>query len=200
MAFKNLSMAREHLHAMCRLRLVVMSCGVVAICLDAAVAKHHHDEAEVPSIRTYFLVGGHYADDGKGRHVVRDQMYVERLLPVDGATQPSPVVLIHGKGMTGAVSLANPVAREELMPCQNFLNKPDGGRGWASDFIGQGYEVYLVDQTFRGRSAWQPGLGQGRPSVFSAEQVEDRFTATRRRRLWSQAGKHTQWPGQGVVG
>ncbi|PNY25250.1 Uncharacterized protein TCAP_04823 [Tolypocladium capitatum] len=147
-------------------------------------AEQLKGDCEVPYIRTYFYAGGAYVEDGHGGHVFRNQMYVEKLLPVNGATQNTPVVLIHGKGMTGT----------------NFLNKPDGGRGWASDFVSQGYEVYIVDQVFRGRSAWQPGYGAGIPSTFSAEIVQDRFTATQTNRLWAQADKHTQWPGKGVMG
>lgn len=83
---------------------------------------------------------------------------------------------------------------------QNFLNKPDGGVGWASRFIEQGYEVYIVDQTFRGRSPWRPGAGQAEPSAFTAEYVQQRFTAVRNYALWPQAALHTQWPGPGTMG
>lgn len=83
---------------------------------------------------------------------------------------------------------------------QNFLNKPDGGRGWASYFIARGYEVYLVDQTFRGRSPWQPGAGAVEPSTYSAEVIEQRFTAPQLYDLWPQASTHTQWPGNGTIG
>lgn len=38
------------------------------------------------------------------------------------------------------------------------------------------------------------------PLVPSVQFIQDRFTATGRRRLWSQADKHTQWPGEGVKG
>ncbi|KAH7353188.1 hypothetical protein B0T11DRAFT_300365, partial [Plectosphaerella cucumerina] len=90
---------------------------------------------ETPYIRSYFFAGGRYVDDGAGGHIFRDQMYVERLVPASGVTQGTPIVFIHGQAQTGS----------------NFLNKPDGGQGWASQFIRQGYELYIVDQTFRGR-------------------------------------------------
>ncbi|KAM0438605.1 hypothetical protein ACHAPT_001357 [Fusarium lateritium] len=111
-------------------------------------------------------------------------MYVEQLIPVGGATQDTPIVLIHGQAQTGS----------------NFLNKPDGGRGWASLFISQGYEVYIVDQTFRGRSAWMPSYGAKQPLTLSAEAIENAFTATRNSTLWPQAVNHTQWPGTGRRG
>ncbi|KAK1981810.1 Alpha/Beta hydrolase protein [Colletotrichum cereale] len=139
---------------------------------------------EAPYVRSYFYVGGGYVDDGSGGHIFRDQMYVEKLLPVHGISQSTPIVLIHGQAQTGS----------------NFLNKPDGGRGWASHFVKQGYEVYIVDQTFRGRSAWMPGYGASKPSTYSAEIIQQRFTAVKEYKLWPQAVNHTQWPGTGMMG
>ncbi|RCI17067.1 hypothetical protein L249_1796 [Ophiocordyceps polyrhachis-furcata BCC 54312] len=143
------------------------------------------ETTEAAYVRDFFYVGGHYEAVGSssniGGHVMRGQMYVERLRPVAGVTQPYPVLMIHGMGMTGT----------------NFLNKPDGGRGWASDFISQGYEVYLVDQTSRGRS---PSSPDAKPASFTVETVQDRFTATRLRPSWPQAGNHSQWPGSGLKG
>ncbi|KAL8364949.1 hypothetical protein RB595_003982 [Gaeumannomyces hyphopodioides] len=141
-------------------------------------------DGEEPYVRTFFYAGGQYVDDGSGGKIFRDQMYVEKLLPVGGVTQTTPVVLIHGQAQTGS----------------NFLNKPDGGRGWASQFVRQGYEVYVVDQTLRGRSAWQPGHGAASPSTYPAEMLQQRFTAPRRYNLWPQSANHTQWPGAGVMG
>lgn len=80
------------------------------------------------------------------------------------------------------------------------MNKPDDGRGWASLFISQGYEVYIVDQTFRGRSAWMPSYGATQPSTLPAEMIEKAFTATHRFKIWPQAVNHTQWPGTGLRG
>ncbi|CAJ0551341.1 Ff.00g112710.m01.CDS01 [Fusarium sp. VM40] len=149
-------------------------------CLAAA----NSNQGEVPSVRSYFMVGGGYANDGAGGEIFRGQMYVERLVPVEGASQTTPIVFIHGQAQTGT----------------NFLNKPDGGRGWASQFISQGYEVYIVDQTFRGRSAWAPSNAAATPSTYSADIIEQRFTAPQKFSLWSQAKNHTQWPGSGLRG
>ncbi|KAF6830390.1 hypothetical protein CMUS01_07754 [Colletotrichum musicola] len=140
--------------------------------------------SEVPTIRSYFYIGGGYVDDGSGGKIFRDQMYVEKLLPVGGVSQETPIVLIHGQAQTGS----------------NFLNKPDGGRGWASHFVRQGFEVYVVDQTFRGRSAWMPAYGASKPSTYSTEIIQQRFTAVKDYMLWPQAANHTQWPGTGVMG
>ena len=172
----------------------------------AAANKGRSPNGETPYTRSYFYIGGEYVDDRSGAHLFRDQMYVEKLTPISGATRKVPLVMIHGQAQTGTVSstasgfgwpLLTPTQRSSL---QNFLNKPDGGRGWASRFISQGYEVYIVDQPFRGRSAWQPGAGASSPSTYSAEFVEQRFTAVENYNLWPQASKHTQWPGSGLIG
>lgn len=63
---------------------------------------------EQPHIRTYFYVGGSYVDNGDGNHVVQNQMYVEKLVPVDGVKQDAPVVLMHGAAQTGTVSSSLP--------------------------------------------------------------------------------------------
>ncbi|KAG6000178.1 hypothetical protein E4U21_005758, partial [Claviceps maximensis] len=160
---------------------------LLARTMTATSTTRHDDaetEAETPAVRTFFYVGGGYADDGNGEHIFREQMYVERLRPVDGIKHERPLVMIHGQGQTGT----------------NFLNKPDGTRGWASLFLSQGYEVYLVDQTLRARSPWQHGRFATSPSTYSAELVEQRFTNPKRYMLWPQAALHTQWPGNGSRG
>ncbi|KAF2099338.1 alpha/beta-hydrolase [Rhizodiscina lignyota] len=139
---------------------------------------------ELPYIREYFYSGGKYADDGSGEgtHIFKEQMYVEQLTPRTGTIKKYPVVLIHGAAQSGT----------------NWLNKPDGGRGWASAFLEQGYTVYIVDQTLRGRSPWQPD--NGTMITISAEQAEKQFTAVQDYNLWPQAKFHTQWPGSGRIG
>ncbi|TFK74468.1 alpha/beta-hydrolase [Pluteus cervinus] len=134
-----------------------------------------------PHRRTVFYVGGGYVPKGNST-IASGQMYVERLTPAK-VTQPYPLLFIHGNGMTGT----------------NFLNTPDGRVGWADFFLGKGYEVYLLDQPSRGRSAWQEGV-DGTQSIFDTYTVEARFTATQLYNLWPQASLHTQWPGSGTSG
>ncbi|KAF8855833.1 alpha/beta-hydrolase [Acephala macrosclerotiorum] len=131
--------------------------------------------------REYFYVGGNYVTTGT-QHLFADQMYVEKLSPKD-PYQPYPLVFIHGQGQTGT----------------NWLNKPDGGPGWATFFLNHGYVVYIIDQTERGRSAWDP-TGNTTLTTYSAEIIEQRFTATQDFSLWPQATLHTQWPGSGLMG
>lgn len=78
------------------------------------------------------------------------------------------------------------------------MNKPDGGSGWASYFLSQGYECYIIDQTFRGRSFWAPANGPRQ--IFSVQSIQGRFTAPELYRTWPQARLHTQWPGSGTMG
>ncbi|KAL0580896.1 hypothetical protein V5O48_001089 [Marasmius crinis-equi] len=109
-------------------------------------------------------------------------MYVEHLAPLD-VRQSLPILFVHGAGMTGT----------------NFLNTPDGRPGWADYFLSKGYEVYLVDQPSRGRSAWQQNI-DGPQSTFNTTYIESHFTAPERYHLWPQADLHTQWPGEGISG
>ncbi|RDB20531.1 hypothetical protein Hypma_012394 [Hypsizygus marmoreus] len=131
--------------------------------------------------RTYFYVGGTYTVQGNSS-IAFGQMYVEHLAPVK-ITQPFPLVMIHGHGMTGS----------------NFLNTPDGRLGWADYFLSKGYELYLVDHPSRGRSAWQKNV-DGIQSSYDTFTIESRFTAAQLFNLWPQAALHTQWPGNGSVG
>ena len=139
---------------------------------------------ELPYIRDYFYAGGKYVDDGtgKGEHIFVEQLYVERLTPVRQRGNKPPIVFIHGQAQTGT----------------NWLNKPDGGRGWASFFTSKGYTIYIIDQTSRGRSPRKPA--NGTLTTYSAETIQQRFTAGQDYNLWPQARLHTQWPGTGKMG
>jgi len=81
----------------------------------------------------------------------------------------------------------------------NFLNKPDGGVGWADRFMAQGYEIYIVDEPARGRSAWQIGV-DGPQSTANVTRVEFLFTASKNFISWPTAVLQTQWPGTGIQG
>jgi pimeloyl-ACP methyl ester carboxylesterase len=125
-----------------------------------------------------FFVGGRYA---AGRATMSGQMHVCYQIPVH-KRHDYPVVMIHGGGQTGV----------------NFLGTPDGRRGWADDFVANGFAVYVIDQPARGRSGYFEDYGA---SVHrDADFVAGRFTAPERDKLWPQAERHTQWPGSGVPG
>ncbi len=126
--------------------------------------------------RETFFVGGSYAGPAMAR-VMQGQMCVERLCP-DAVTQPYPLVMIHGGGQTAT----------------NWLTTPDDRPGWAPWFVEHGWQVYVVDQPGRGRSAWQPGV-DAPLAPTTLHFIERFFTAPSTFNLWPQARLHTQWPG-----
>ncbi|KAI0143844.1 alpha/beta-hydrolase [Hypoxylon sp. NC0597] len=135
--------------------------------------------------REVFYVGGHYVPDSTGKHTLQGQMYVERLIPEEakGVTRRTiPIIFIHGATRSGI----------------DWLTKPDGQPGWASYFLSQGFECYLVDLPFRGRSPWHPS--NGTMISHSAESIQTMFTACKDLGTWPQAKLHTQWPGAGMIG
>lgn len=58
-----------------------------------------------PHFRETFFIGGDYAEDGEGGHIIQGQMYVEHLTPASSyEPQPYPIIFIHGATRTGNVS------------------------------------------------------------------------------------------------
>ena len=146
----------------------------------------------------YFYVGGSYtdiptelnlepstrdgslADPGNTRYF--GQMYVEYQIPA-GATQPYPIILVHGGSRTGA----------------DYLMTPDGRPGWRDFFLRLGYPVYVVDQVARGRSPYIDNIyGESRYQTYDF--VMQRFAASENYNLWPQAELHTRWPGNAEPG
>jgi len=126
-------------------------------------------------------IPGRYIEVDK-QTVMVGQMFVQYQIP-RARTRPYPIVMIHGGGQTAS----------------NFLSTPDGRRGWADDFVPNGYAVYVVDQSGRGRSGFF-GDSYGKTRKPSVGNVEQRFTAPERKKLWPQASLHSQWPGSGTQG
>jgi len=129
----------------------------------------------------YFFVGGKYSIV-KDQQVMSGQLYVEFQIP-SKQTHEWPIVMVHGGGQSGT----------------NFTGTPDGREGWAQYFLRQGYAVYAVDQPGRGRAAYQAEL-YGAVTPPSVDNVQRRFVAPERFKLWPQAQLHTQWPGTGAPG
>ena len=126
--------------------------------------------------RQSFFVGGQYVGS-PGTRVMQGQMYVEMWTPAH-LRHAYPLVFIHGSGQTAV----------------NWLSTPDGRPGWAEYFAGEGWQVVLIDQPARGRSAWQPQF-DGEMNTFSVPIVQALFTAASEGNRWPQAKLHTQWPG-----
>ncbi|WP_043981224.1 hypothetical protein [Novosphingobium sp. P6W] len=72
--------------------------------------------------------------------IVVDQIYVRFQIP-DGKTR-SPILLIHGCCLTGAA----------------WETTPDGRSGWDELFVRMRHPVYVMDQAWRGRSAFDPTI------------------------------------------
>ncbi|KAF5365286.1 hypothetical protein D9758_005337 [Tetrapyrgos nigripes] len=155
--------------------LIVLLVAGFALAADVRRGTAHY--------REYFYVGYSYVPQSGNTSIADGQIYVERLSPASGTTQPYPILFIHGSGMTGT----------------NFLNTPDGRPGWAEWFMENGYEVYLVDQAARGRSPWQQSV-DGLQTTIDTLSVSQLFTATEVYDLWPNSTLHTQWPGNGTVG
>lgn len=131
--------------------------------------------------REYFYVGQTYAPY-RSSSVAHSQIYVEHLTPAS-VTKKFPMVMIHGYGMTAT----------------NWLSTPDGRKGWADWFLENGFEVYLIDQPSRGRSAHHSHI-DGSLGTLDTLTVQRMFTATAKYDLWPSANLHTQWPGNGIPG
>ncbi len=67
--------------------------------------------------------------------VTVDQIYVRYQVPVSPARPP--LVFIHGCCLTG----------------KTWETTPDGRMGWDEYFVRRGFPVYVIDQSWRGRSA-----------------------------------------------
>ncbi|KAF2089512.1 alpha/beta-hydrolase [Saccharata proteae CBS 121410] len=150
----------------------------------AALARTQTASINVPYKREYFYTGGQYVLDASGSFTFRGQMYVEHLTPIGEKCNATSLVFIHGQGQTGT----------------NWLNKPDGQPGWATYFLASGYDVYIVDQPFRGRSPWTPRNLSDTLDVYNTRYVQSHFTAVQDYDVWPQAANHTQWPGNGSMG
>ncbi|HEV2199384.1 MAG TPA: alpha/beta hydrolase [Bryobacteraceae bacterium] len=131
---------------------------------------------------SYFFVGGKYVHEADG-DIISGQMYVHALIP-ERTTKPYPIVMIHGYGQSGV----------------NFEGTPDGREGWAQYFARSGYQVYVVDQPARGRSAYHSSQdGPLTPRIYFANTLgmAQTFTAPEAFEQYPQAHFHTQWPGDG---
>src|SRR5438034_8647969 len=67
-----------------------------------------------------------------------NQMYVHYRIP--SGKHSAPFVMVHGSNHTG----------------MTYETTPDGREGWATWFVRQGHPVYVVDQSGRGRSGFNP--------------------------------------------
>lgn len=69
-------------------------------CVGISAISPKCSSNETPYHRDFFYVGGHYENSVLG-NLTYDQIYVEKLTPVGGATQPKPIIFFHGGGNVG---------------------------------------------------------------------------------------------------
>ena len=113
-----------------------------------------------------------------------DQLYVEKLTPSKKPTKPYPMLFVSAGVNTGA----------------EWLNTPDNRKGWASYYLDQGYQVYIVDIAGNGRSG-QQALSKYPLRLGSTDIINEQgFTAPEDFNQYPQAALHTQWPGNGTRG
>src|SRR5215813_5839717 len=157
--------------------------AAIAFCLCVFVVTMAAKDLPPLSIakQGYVFAGAKYStvDD---RQVMSGQIYAEFQVPAK-QTHRWPILMVHGFGQSGT----------------NFTGTPDGREGWAQYFLRQGYAVYVIDQPGRGRAAYDADQ-YGPLAPPDIENVQRRFVAPERYKLWPQARLHTQWPGTGMPG
>lgn len=156
---------------------------VLVLAIAAATWSTRAKDNEPLSItkQGYLFAGAKYSTVNGGR-VMSGQIYAEFQIP-SKQTHRWPIVMVHGLGQSGT----------------NFTGTSDGREGWAQQFLRAGYAVYVIDQPGRGRAAVQADI-YGSLAPPDLENVQRRFIAPERYKLWPQAMLHTQWPGQGAPG
>src|SRR3954471_160047 len=122
---------------------------------------------------SYFWFGVERATLARGTVINGMQMYVEHWIPTS-VRHPYAVVLIHGGYGQGT----------------DWISTPDGRRGWASQFLEQGYRVYVLDRPGQGRNPNHPFVN----GLFGAQAPTFESVA---RRVGAAVQGHTQWPGAG---
>jgi alpha-beta hydrolase superfamily lysophospholipase len=88
---------------------------------------------------SYYWYGVEHATLARGTVCNGMQIYVEHWIPAQ-VKHPYPVVLIHGGYGQGS----------------DWFSTPDGGRGWATLLLEQGYKVYVLDRPGQGRCPYHP--------------------------------------------
>jgi pimeloyl-ACP methyl ester carboxylesterase len=152
-------------------------------CIGIAAIKPKCKSFQAQHQRDVFYVGGRLLPIASGNLTV-DQLYVEKLTPLTGVTQAKPLVFFHGGAVSGTT----------------WLITPDGRKGFASYFLEQGYQVYLLDHTSVGRSSQMDTHDYFLWNTTTQEGVQSGFTAPEVLHTYPQATLHTQWPGSGLVG
>lgn len=125
--------------------------SIILIILTLYVIMHRASQMNFPLIlseKGSFYVGGenvvqNFVELGSKREadtVTINQMYVEYMVPY--LKKNTPVILVHGAGMSGAC----------------YDTTPDGRMGWFEYFVRKSFPVYVVDQVGRARSGFNQAI------------------------------------------
>lgn len=164
------------------LAAVAVSATADVSCTGVNAVNSRCSPPETLHSREFFYVGGQSAAAPTG-NITIGQLYVEKLTPIL-KFRPTPLVFIHGGGVSGTT----------------WLNTPDNRPGWATYFLKQGYQVYLIDANSIGRSTVNNPASFNMSVGMSAEMVEMGFTGVKQYNTYPQSQLHSQWPGTGLRG
>ncbi|KAJ3473648.1 hypothetical protein NLG97_g10200 [Lecanicillium saksenae] len=157
----------------------------MALKKKSAAATKQQEEAFAKRTTFYVNMEWEADPDPKNQNYLRGQMYVESLEPQE-RTQQFPLVFIHG----------------DYHSSQIWLTKPDGQPGWASFFLGNGYQVYLVDLPGTGKSNYlrKDEINSTEVRSLRSSQIERELTAPKSYSdlgdlRWPTVLRHDKWPG-----
>jgi pimeloyl-ACP methyl ester carboxylesterase len=130
-----------------------------------------------PIKEVVFTPGGVPAKvDPNGAYQI-EQMYVQYFLPQNRKGRV-PLLLWHGGGLTGVT----------------YESKPDGGEGWLTLFIRNGWDTYISDAVERGRSGWTNTF-KGEPVFLPLGDPWERFRIGPPGSWNADKAKRTTYPG-----
>lgn len=152
-------------------------------CLGINAVSPSCKTAQSPYYRDVFFIGGKYIPYGT-TYIISNQLYVEKLTPIDGVVKPYPLVFISAGVPSGSV----------------WLNTPDNRKGWSSYFLDEGYQVYIVDITGNGRSSQNDVDGYPLTLGSTVSIHENDYTAPELIDPYPQSQGHDKWPGNGTKG
>ena len=112
-----------------------------------------------PKRTVWFTETASHEQDPNGEFLI-EQVYVQYFIPENLKFQ-TPLVLLHGGGLTGAC----------------WETTPDGRPGWLHNFLSQGFAVYILDNVERGRSGFCAieDVWEGQPIQRTLKEAWDIF-------------------------
>ncbi len=148
--------------------IAVIACLALATGAQAQTARPDPGPLTIARQGSFFIGGRQVKSDtlsslpayAPSGTITVDQMYVHYQVPT-GATRV-PITLIHGCCLTG----------------KTWETTPDGRMGWDEYFVRHNHPTYVIDQSWRGRSAGDPsGINAVRTGKAPLDQLPTVFSA-----------------------